>query len=112
MMNTGKAFLAFSISVFVLSAASLFSAVSDFAADTTAASVPSSAESIPLSAERYIIRTTDGRVMLYDSSGSELIRELDISYNDLPPEDRALLDSGLLIEDRERLLALIEDYTG
>lgn len=112
MMNTGRAFLAFSITIFVLSAASLFSAASDGATETYEPSAQTPHESVPLDCERYIIRTSDGRVMLYDSSGSEPIRELDISYNDLPPEDRALLDSGLLVEDRERLLALIEDYTG
>ena len=112
MTNTLRVFLAFSISIFVLSAASLFSAAADGAADSYEPSEQAEHDTVPLNCERYIIRTSDGRVMLYDSSGSEPIRELDISYNDLPPEDRALLDSGLLVEDRERLLALIEDYTG
>ena len=111
MTNTGRAFLAFSVSIFVLSAASLCSAAAD---RTDTAASPAAVQSVgeAKAAERFIIRSADGRVMLYDASGTVPIRELDISYNDLPPEDRALLDSGLPVDDVSRLLALIEDYTG
>ena len=115
MINTGRAFLAFSVSIFVLSAASLYSAAAD-RADTTAAqsAVQSAVQSgeEAKATDRYVIRSTNGRVVLFDASGTVPIRELDISYNDLPPEDRALLDSGLQVDDVSRLLALIEDYTG
>jgi len=97
-----RLFLIFAVICFVLAAASF------------ASSMNSGKTSTPVSAETsYILKCDGDRIYVYsDSACSNQIGVLDVHVSDLPPEDRQLLECGLLIENEQQLLSLIEDYTG
>lgn len=57
------------------------------------------------------MKSENGRIMLYSLGGGAEPRELGISYMDLPPEDRAMLDKGIAVRDERQLLSMLEDYT-
>ena len=58
-----------------------------------------------------VLKSENGRVLLYPMSGTGAPAELGISCGDLPPEDRAMLETGIRIEDEKELFSLMEDYT-
>lgn len=58
-------------------------------------------------AHRYLIRTVDGKVCIFQ--GEELILETGVSAALLPRQDREALAQGIEVESREELTALLED---
>ena len=110
MKLAGRLFLALSALLFILSAIVFARTVDRRAAGGGDARGAAQEEAEPYP---YIIRSDNGRVMLYpNNSGSGTAPvELAIRYADLPPEDRALLDEGITVEDERQLLSVMEDYT-
>lgn len=97
-----RIFLLFAVVCFILSAASFASSINERASEPVAATDSS-----------YILKCDGEAICVYsDSACTERIGVLDICVSDLPPEDRQLLECGLLIENEQQLLSLIEDYTG
>ncbi len=98
-----RLFLLFAAVCFILSAASFASSINR-QSESTAASA---------SDPGYVLRSDNGIICVYsDYACTERIGILNVRPDDLPPEERSLLECGLLIENEEQLLSLIEDYTG
>lgn len=97
-----RLFLLFAAICLALSAVSLFSSIKAQQVSPTAASEGS-----------YVLKCDGDTICVYsDSACMERIGTLNVRTSDLPPEDRQLLECGLLIENEQQLLSLIEDYTG
>ncbi len=97
-----RLFLVFAIACFLLSAAAFASSL--FSSKTGSA---------PTVNDSYVIKSDGDLVRVYsDTACTEQIGVLDIRANELPEEDRGLLECGLLIESEEQLLSVLEDYTG
>lgn len=77
--------------------------------DTYSASVEYNNVSSP---ERYIARNTDGFIGIYREGASEPCEMLEVRIEYLPETDRKMLDDGIVLNSREELISLIEDYTG
>ncbi len=103
-------FTVFSVCLFLIAATSLTMSIksavhADGYSDKQSRSAQMSAD------KSYIVRQEGERVFLYDKHTNRLIRELDLCPVDLPDEDRALLQCGLIVDGDAALAALIEDYS-
>ena len=58
----------------------------------------------------WIVKEHDGRIGIFDREGV-LLFVLDTYVKTLPEADKRLLGEGIVIETKEQLLSLIEDYT-
>ena len=63
------------------------------------------------SQEVWIMKACDEKIGIYKLNG-ELECVLDVYLITLPNTDRELLENGIYVSGRERLTALVEDYTG
>lgn len=103
MKSFQRLFLFFAAICFVLSAASFASSLGGRG---------DAAPSAENARESYVLRSEGDIICVYsDTSCTERIGVLDVRAGELPAEDRGLLECGLLIENEEQLLSLLEDYT-
>lgn len=103
MKSFQRLFLLFAVICFVLSAASFASSLGG----DGKRNAPSAD-----GRESYVLRSEGDVICVYsDTSCSERMGVLSVRASELPAEDRDLLECGLLIENEEQLLSLIEDYT-
>ena len=100
------AFLLFSVSVFLLSAASFASSVGRNLMTVGAAQAVSAPEPA-----YYVVKELDGCIGIYAADSQEPLRVVHISVADLPEEDRYLLGCGMVVRGNTELRELIEDYT-
>lgn len=75
-----------------------------------------SAQSIVQSAkvEHYIAKAQDGKVAIYEvyTNGYEkLISMPDITLSQIPEQDKASFEEGIVLTGREELASLIEDFS-
>lgn len=98
-----RLFLIFSIFCFLLSAAAFASSLQS----SNDGSAPTGGGG------SYVLKSEGDAIRVYsDTACTEQVGTLDVHASELPAEDRGLLECGLLIENEEQLLSLIEDYTG
>ena len=99
-----RLFLIFAIFCFLLSAAAFASSLLN--GENTGGTAPAGGGS-------YILKSEGDAIRIYsDTACTEQVGTLDVHASELPAEDRGLLECGLLIENEQQLLSLIEDYTG
>ncbi len=78
----------------------------------SAAVVEEIAEALPQEPEyMYIIKEHEGRVAVYPAGGNEPELVLDVLVRYLPDLDRRQMQEGIPVEDYDRLVALLEDYS-
>lgn len=102
-----KAFLLFSVSVFVLSAASFSSALYNRNRPVSTTAAASST-----GPAYYIVKEYNGNIGIFPEDSTQPKRTVHINVADLPDEDRYLLECGILVRSETELRELIEDYTG
>ena len=59
----------------------------------------------------YIIKEHDGRVAVYPAGEAEPEFVLDVLVRYLPDLDRRQMQEGIPVEDYDKLVALLEDYS-
>ena len=102
-----RIFLLFSVSIFVLSAASFVSAVRTSLTPLSAKAATAAAEP-----NYYIVKEYMGSIGIYPDGSESPSRIVHITVDELPDEDRYLLECGILVRSYSELRELIEDYTG
>lgn len=58
----------------------------------------------------FIIGSHEGFVALWKSPGGEPDQVFPYSVASLPPEDQKRLEKGIVIDSKEELIQLLEDY--
>ena len=102
-----RLFLVFSILCFLLSAAAFASSLHSGSGSSGDSTAPAGADG------SYVLKSEGDAIRIYsDTACTEQVGTLDVHASELPAEDRGLLECGLLIENEQQLLSLIEDYTG
>ena len=82
--------------------------------DLASASLPKQDVRIPSDPNDYLVISENGVVKLYSitENGDQIYsKDLDISPDALLAEDKAQLEEGIILESKEELAALLEDYT-
>lgn len=103
MKSFKRLFLFFAVICFVLSAASFASSLER---------ENEKAVRRAASDESYVLKSEGDVICVYsDTSCTERMGVLSVRASELPAEDRDLLECGLLIENEEQLISLLEDYT-
>lgn len=70
-------------------------------------------EEIPTNAtstDTYVVRSCNGRIAVYTSSGS-MLYWIDVNVDLLPEADREALSKGIELESLSQLKAFLNDYT-
>ncbi len=58
----------------------------------------------------YILSVFDGRVAVFKADGQQPLFTTDTRVSDLPPSDKASLEKGIEVRDREELNQFLEDF--
>lgn len=102
MKSFRRLFLLFAAVCFVLSAASFASSIGgrdEEKAETSAAG-------------SYVLRSEGDLICVYsDSACTNRMGVLSVRACELPAQEQSLLECGMLIENEEQLISLLEDYT-
>ena len=69
------------------------------------------AETTPVSAREYLLRTCEGKIGVYNATGTVLYEIMDVDIRTLPAADRAMLDEGIIVTGEAALRSLTEDYS-
>lgn len=73
---------------------------------------PEAAESMNVQkAFRYIIRETNGVLVVYEKDGETVLLETNIKVEHLDAEAREAFEQGIFIEDERELYDLLESYS-
>lgn len=60
----------------------------------------------------YVVRSYMGKVAVFDGIGEDPLDVLDVWVNDLPEDDRNMLELGIRVSTEEALRRILEDFTG
>ncbi|WP_302625462.1 hypothetical protein [uncultured Eubacterium sp.] len=62
-------------------------------------------------AEGYWVKTTNNKIIVYQSDGTTVVAETDIDISRLPETDRSVLEHGIYLESAEELFKYLEANT-
>ncbi len=68
------------------------------------------ADLLPDNTRKYVIRTHEGKIGIFNEDESVLYEILDVDIRTLPSADRAQLDAGIVVNGEAALRAITEDY--
>ena len=63
-----------------------------------------------LDSNHYIVKTYQNNIFLFDNENN-IVKKLDINYNDLREYDKKQFNSGIKLPDISSVYQLIEDFT-
>lgn len=59
----------------------------------------------------YTVKEFDGKIAIFENGTSELLRVLEAPFvRDLPSFDRQLLKEGIVVQNENELIKILEDY--
>lgn len=66
-------------------------------------------EEIPIS-QKYCVKEYKGNIAVFESGNDMPFKTTGISVSELPPEDRKLLEKGIIVLNEKDLNTIMEDY--
>ncbi len=66
-------------------------------------------EKIP-SAQKYCVKEYKGNIAVFESGSDMPLKTTGVSVSELPPEDRKLLEKGIMVSGEKDLNIIMEDY--
>lgn len=66
-------------------------------------------EKIP-PAQKYCVKEYKGNIAVFESGSDMPLKTTSVSVSELPPEDRKLLEKGIMVSGEKDLSIIMEDY--
>lgn len=66
-------------------------------------------EKIPAS-QKYCVKEYKGNIAVFESGSDMPFKTTSVSVSELPPEDRKLLEEGIVVSSEKDLSTIMEDY--